>query len=446
MNENEKKAERESESSAARKERGGGSPLLWRIFLGAGVCAVFIFLGFAVLTYFKNTAPRQVVDAPRERRLKVRVLTLKREDIREVVFGYGSVRALREADVTAEVSGKIVALHPDFEVGGHVEKDAVLARLDDEPYRLALAASAALQAEVEANIAALTVDAENLRISLKTAQEQLRVAVREYERAAAAVKEAAISHSAADAAKAAELRARAGVEELENRLRAVAPAVRRLRAMADARQAEWAQAQRALRLTEIRAPFSGFVLSRNAVLGGQASATPLGRLADLSTVEAAIEVPATLAEGVAVGAEATLLSTEDPASRWRGAVVRRAPKIGEKNRSLTIFAEVRDEGQTPLPRPGTFVQARLHGRTFPATLAVPRTALFGGEVFLADDQQRVRARRPNLEPLTPELLRATEGLQPGDRLILNNLDELTDGLLLEPEETDVPLENIPPRP
>lgn len=70
----------------------------------------------------------------------------------------GTVRAVDEADITAQVGGQLVHLSPGLVAGGTVAKDEVVARIDDADFRTARLEALAMQAAAEARLSAAKAD------------------------------------------------------------------------------------------------------------------------------------------------------------------------------------------------------------------------------------------------------------------------------------------------
>jgi len=91
--------------------------------------------------------------------------------------------------------------------------------------------------------------------------------------------------------------------------------------------------------------------------------------------------------------------------------------------------------------PGTFVNARIKGSVIKGAVAVPRDAIVSGHVFVATQLKPVASDRNSSQVLqgvahsrkvtVNRTLRSLaiigSGLQPGDRVILTNLDVIHDG-------------------
>jgi multidrug efflux pump subunit AcrA (membrane-fusion protein) len=79
-----------------------------------------------------------------------------------------------------------------------------------------------------------------------------------------------------------------------------------------------------------------------------------------------------------------------------------------------------------------FVKATIAAPTSDPVLVVPASAIHQGEVYLADDDNRLQRQRVTLAWQQGELAVVSDGLEPGDRLILDDLVPAIEGTLLSP--------------
>ena len=181
----------------------------------------------------------------------------------------GYVVARRQATVSAKITGKVVMV--GIEEGQRVERDEVIARLDDTNAQAAVAQARAEVEQSKANFVAAEVAFANARPTFERNEQQFVRAV--------------ISAQTFDTAKASYDAARTG---LDVAARAVHVAETRL-----------ALAQRNLDDTVVRAPFAGIVTVKAAQegemvspmsAGGGFTRTGIGTIVDMSSLEVEVDV------------------------------------------------------------------------------------------------------------------------------------------------------------
>ncbi len=117
---------------------------------------------------------------------------------------YGNVD-IREVELAFRVPGRLAAVH--FDEGDKVERGDVVAEIDAEPYREALAVAAAHAEQAEANLAKLKAgsrpqEIERARSAVHEAQAAYDNAVSDYNRQQGLAKSGASSEKILDAARA----------------------------------------------------------------------------------------------------------------------------------------------------------------------------------------------------------------------------------------------------
>jgi RND family efflux transporter MFP subunit len=289
-----------------------------------------------------------------------------------------SVVSANESRIAVEVAGRLVDL--PVAAGAQVAKGALLARIDDADYRLAVARAeaAAQQARARSELAAA---------QLARARELARQ-----------------NFLSGDAA---EIRA----TELEI-----------ARADLLAAEAQLATVRNQLAKTTVRAPFSGTVRSRSGQVGEiVAPGTVLLTLVDASGIEAVAELPAGDAELIGEAADFRFVAG---GAEWPVTPLRRSAVVDPQTR----LVEVRFAFAASPPPVGT--AGRLRWRdgadSLGAEFFVRRGLAYG--VFVIDGErarflpvagvQEGRPARVVLPPLTQIVSRGHESLQDGDAVVL----------------------------
>jgi HlyD family secretion protein len=186
----------------------------------------------------------------------------------EVVM-YGNVD-IRQVDLAFMVEGKVAEVLVDE--GAAVKAGDVLARLDAEPYRYALAQADAAMTQARANAdkaiaGSREKEIEAARAALNEARARLVNAEASFKRRSALVNEGAVSKQARDDAQRDVNVARAGVATQQAQLDLAIEGLRSedviaAKAQAAAAQAALDQAKYRLAQTEIKAPNDGTILTR----------------------------------------------------------------------------------------------------------------------------------------------------------------------------------------
>ncbi|MFZ9395468.1 MAG: HlyD family secretion protein [Erythrobacter sp.] len=175
--------------------------------------------------------------------------------------------------VGAEVGGRIVETF--VKDGDEVAAGQLLFRIDPEPYRLALAEAQAELAQAQANIIALSSSPDLAGVDISAAREDIAFAEARFQRVSALRERGFSTKADFEAAQHAVAQAREGLRQAEAKQRearamlATAPAVPGENPQVARAQARIADAQLALRRTEVRAPAAGRVAQADRLLVGQ---------------------------------------------------------------------------------------------------------------------------------------------------------------------------------
>jgi multidrug resistance efflux pump len=194
----------------------------------------------------------------------------------------------------------------------------VLARIEDDPQRLAADTAAATLAQAKAQVAAIQV--------------QMRAAEREYAR----LERLAPSNFVAAQA----------LDKAQDDLATAQAALQTQQAVITTAQAELEQAHYNLELTYIRAPADGKIVRRYANPGAGASTLNVSNMFDLEPDTARIvraEIPESALPSVSIGQEAELTPEADETKVYAGRVLRRSEMFGARKLQSDDPTEKTDE-------------------------------------------------------------------------------------------------------
>jgi multidrug resistance efflux pump len=378
----------------------------------------------SVLVVLRTEPPlRDVSTLP----ILVDTLVVTAQDVPDQFIGYGTAGPMRIASLAAEVSSNVIERVGNIRSGTPVATDQVLFHLDPREYNLALErALARSQAQVAA-LDELAVEEENLRILIKTAEQELRIARDERTRVMGLFEQGQAAKKEYDFANLAYQQSRRVLQAYEREVQKITPRRANLEAAKRGYDAEAGLAQLNVERCEIRAPWAGQIDTVLVDVGDRVGpGTALLTLIDASRVEIPIELPSAAYHRVHPGAPCRVMSESLAVAVWTGEVARVAPGADERTRTFAAYVMV-DNTQQPKPLvPGTFARAEIGGPIYHDALMIPRSAYRNGVVFIADDGiARKRVVRP--ERYLKERMIVSGELRDADRLILSHLDRLIDG-------------------
>jgi RND family efflux transporter MFP subunit len=301
----------------------------------------------------------------------------------------GSLTAIREADVRAETNGSVREVL--VEAGERVKAGAVLARLDQTTLRDAFLSARAAARSTEVSLADSRRDLER--------DERLSQA--------GAVSEQQLERS------------RTSVTMAEA-------------ALADARS-RLASAQEQLEKATVRAPFTGVVSEREISAGDvvQAGAS-LYTVIDPTHMQLEAAVPAEQLQRLKVGTPVEFTVAGYGERVFKGRIDRINPSVDPATRQVRIYVSIpnRDQGLVA----GLFAEGRVESERRRAP-AIPFAALdprgTSSEVLRLRQAQVQRARvQLGLRDVVAELVEVTQGLAPGDTVLLGSAQGIAEGTVV----------------
>ncbi len=376
-------------------------------------------------------------------------------------LGYGEVRPARVWRGIAKVAGSVVEKHPRLESGAILPEGAVLLRIDPTDYELAAADARAAIAAHEAQLAELEEVAASARAALAIERQRLELAERELARKRALLADGALAAAAVDQEELNVLRQRQAVQDLEGTLARLPAERRRLEAEAERQDTRLAQAQRSLDHTVIRAPFPLRVAAVEAEMDQHAAAGQV--LVEADGIDAAEVVaqfpldrfrrlldpshPVTDLEAVNLKAVVRLDLAGEPV-RWPARVVRLSDVIDPQTRTVGVVVRVEDSYARALPplRPplvkGMFVAVELAAAPRGGQVLLPRAAVHQGRVYVADADDRLDIRGVAIADRQGDFVAVSDGIRPGERVVLTDLVPAIDGMKLAPRRDEAATERL----
>jgi RND family efflux transporter MFP subunit len=182
------------------------------------------------------------------------------------------------------------------------------------------------------------------------------------------------------------------------------------------------------------APFDGVVTARNTDIGalinaGQSAGTELFRVADTHKLRIYVQVPEAYAAATTPGLPAELHFAEHPGKTYAAKTVRTANALDPNLRTLQVELEL-DNAQREI-LPGAYAEVHFKMAADAQTLRLPsNTVLFraaGLQVATVDAQNRIKLKSIVQGRDFGSSIEVLGGLEPGDSVVINPPDSITDG-------------------
>jgi len=386
-----------------------------RFLINIFLSLIVIVAGIAGAVYITKSTPKARKRPPTRMTPLVQVVTVAPGDYAVTVSAMGTVIPAREIILEARVAGEIVAMHPNFTVGGFLEKDSEVLRIDPQDYQLALTLAQARVKDAESKLKLLEAEAAS-------AKEEWRQLYRD----------------------------RNQVDNEPPPLVFKQPQLSAAKAKLTAENADVRKAQLDLSRTRIRAPFNAIVRTKHVDIGSQVSGQE--KLAELvGTDEYWIQasIPVDRLDWMMIPRQ-----PGDPGANVRilhrngyeitGAVIRLLGDLGSEGRMARILVEVKDPlnfkkdiKDQPALLIGEYVRIEIQGRELQNVFRIPRTALRDDSmIWVVNKDSNLDIRRVGTLWRDTKTVLLGEGLEPGDQLIVSDLPAPINGMPVQVEKED----------
>jgi RND family efflux transporter MFP subunit len=352
----------------------------------------------------------------------------------------GSLAGDQQTDVAPQTAGKVVAV--GVEIGSPVRRGQMLVQLDDAELKLRVE-----QAVAQLEQARASVRQAEERIGLRSGQSfdpnrvsevaaakvALDLADKNLRRAEKLIESGDVSRSFYD-----EQRARR--DQLKEQYEvALAQARQNYAAVIVARtnvanaESQLALARKNLSYSVIPSPIDGFVAERTADLGEYVS--PQQKVATVvrtNPLRIRIDIPEQAIPEVRVGQSVSITTSAWPDQNFSGRVARIAPNVSATSRTMTVEAEIENNGGAL--KPGQFATVRiLQERAEPAVLVPSRAVVTEAgvsRVFVVKEGH-AEQRLVQTGQTEGDLIEIKNGVASDELVATSNLQQLSDGIAVK---------------
>jgi RND family efflux transporter MFP subunit len=377
-------------------------PVVWIVT----VAGLLILLGF--LATFIKDQPIEIETATIQKYLSGQGLT--------VLNASGYVEPKQRATVAAKITGQVTEMLVDE--GMRVEKDQVLARLDDAEAKARLRSA---QAQLSVSMARIP----EMEIALTDAERDLSRIIKLHKKGIASQEDLDKAAIAVDRYKAQLHRSQVEVGSAEAQVKV---------------------SQQDLENFTIRAPFSGIIVSKDAQVGeivspisagGGFTRTGIATIVNMDSLEIEVDVNEAYIANVLIGQK--VIATLDSYPEWKlPASVRTVIPTADRQKA-TVKVRIAFDKLDPkiLPDMGVKVafmsEAAKHQETTPLSIA-PKNAVKdsdGTSVVFVLNRDSVERRSVKTGRAIGSTIEILAGLRPGEQVVTSSTKELKDGQKIE---------------
>ncbi len=394
----------------------------------------------------------------------VRIVPVLSTEVVPRAVGYGYAQPGKVWEGVAEVSGRVVEMHPDLKKGAIIPKGAVLVLLDPQEYGLAESRDRADVSGLRAKLKELDQKKRNLERSLEVERRSLALSKNELERKRKLVESDTIASAEFDQEEKRFLAQQNIVQNLRNSLDLIPSERQSLLANLTAGQSRLDDTRLDLGKTVIIAPFDCRIaevtveLAQFAKVGqilvkadSMSSTEVLAQffLQDIKRLLGAAEDSRPFAAGVGMGVDMERLRDlmgldavvryhfPESVVEWQARFSRMSESIDPQTRTVGVYATVEDTyaraqpGKRPPLMKNMYCEVELQGRAIPERLVIPRSAVRQGIVYVADADNRLQRRPVTVEFVQGGLAVIADGLAPEEQVVVTDVVPAVEGMLLD---------------
>jgi RND family efflux transporter MFP subunit len=401
------KIERDNETRAPRRRRGGPPLLPWAL----GALAVAAIIGG--VSWFLVARPDLVAVETAQAKPAWSAGAAQGGSLLDAS---GYVVALRQATVSSKITGKVAQVL--IEEGQHVTAGQVIARLDDSNAMAALD-----QAKAQAGAAAASVKVAE--VTLADAVPKYERNQRLHDRGFLSEQDVEDSHAAADTARENLALARAQLQTANAAVEVLA------RAEDD---------------TVIRAPFAGVVTVKAAQpgemvspvsAGGGFTRTGIGTIVDMDSLEVDVDVAESFINRVTPGMPASVKLNAYPDWQIPAKVIAVVPTADQSKATVSVRVGLGVKDPRIIPQMGAHVAFLSPTRSAAAQGQASRSVIVPADAVQTEDNgqavifvvanDRAERRAVRLGDKTSEGQIVLAGVSPGETVAVEGADKLKDG-------------------
>ncbi len=360
---------------------------------------------------------------------EVSVITAREVAAKPGITASGKLEALASASLVSKISGRVAKITVD--VGSSVKAGDMLVSLDAGE----LAAAVQL---AEANLSkAKGSDLPSLQNTAKTTLDTTGVTYKnaeaDYNRNKTLLQSGALSQQAFDQAEKAYLMAKSAYESAQKNMdivnKGTVPDTVRLY------EAQLAQARANYANSIINSPIDGVVTARYINPGELAgTSNPVLAVVNLDKVVLRVDVDESIINSLREGSEVNVKVAAVADKTFKGTITNIALAASPTTKAYQVKIQIPNADH--LLKPGMYAEVTLAGRQGNG-ISLPRDA-----VMMSGDRETVwvvsdgsaRKREVKTAPLDDKNVLVTSGLNDGDKIIVGNLENLSDGTVVTPKE------------
>ncbi|NRB43386.1 MAG: efflux RND transporter periplasmic adaptor subunit [Verrucomicrobiales bacterium] len=334
---------------------------------------IILGLGYLIYSQIKQPTAKPKKPPGIRKAPKTKVIELHVENYTSSIESNGIINAHNEVNLTSQVSGRIVKIHPQFEDGAFFKKGTTLVELEEADFLTSVASAEAMLAQASASHAQEKARSEQAKLNWEDL----------------------------------------GYDEEPNELVLRLPQLREAKARVNSAETQLAQAERNFDRSKIKAPFDGRVRKRLVGISQAVSgSTPLGNIFAVDYAEVRIPISAKEMRHLNLpenpddpAVEITLHDALDEKNQtiWPAKIIRTEGTLDQNSLELFAIAKISDpfgrNSTLPALRIGQPVNAKIPGKILERVIKIPRSAVRQLRRIYIIDREKLTMHGISVEPI-----------------------------------------------
>lgn len=421
-----------------------------------------IVLGILALVTLKACKNDPEKNPENERARTVRFIEAPLVAVAPLAIGYGTAQPGNVWKGVAEVSGKVVSVHPRFKEGEILPSGTEVLKIDPTRYQLAVAQFEASIQQSKAQLDELSITQTNLSALLEIEKRTLDLNARELDRNKELLSKNAVPAVEVDREERAYLAQQNKVRQLENEISLLPTKRDTLKAQIELIEAQLEDAKFNLENTEVKLPFDARLADTPVEIGQFVNTGTLLAEADsVNLTEVVTDVPLEqMRLLVQSGSSSSSLISLGPdfdlsgliesfglsatvrinagtfQAEWEARVVRFLELVDPQTRTIGVVVAVDQPYLNARPgiRPpllkGMFCEVELRGKPGKERVILPRPAWHDGFVYIVNKENRLERRSVETAYFQNNFAVLENGIEPGEKIVVSDLSPAVEGMLL----------------
>lgn len=382
--------------------------LFMRLSISLGFMAAIIFGALYYFDFLNNNQPQTVKKATTEQAAIVDTLVIDFEDIQPTITNYGQIVAGKQLPLSADVSGRIKYLSPNFKNGAIVEKGELLIELESFQYEGNLITAKANLQDISFSAIDINNQITSTEIAYQSTLKLYKNAENDYQGSVKLQKSGVITKQALDEKNITLIEKKQSLDTMSASLINLKNQKLQLLTTTEAQQWALDNAIKDLKSTKIYAPFNAYIHNSDLEIAQFISSnTTIATLLD----QQKIDIKFTLSDGQygrIIAQEGTIIGRKIQAIWHVGqiektfeAVINRVnSEIIAASGGIDLYASIENLEMVEALRIGAFVKVLIPDQTYDQIIRIPEHMIYDNDAVYVVSRSNSTTTQPDTQSVS----------------------------------------------